>query len=141
MNKFIFGVNKNVRLTKSEYNELIKIYGRDVVVDYISRLDDFIKSSGRDYASHFETIKEWTAKDGQAAVVVDEAISEIPEDSIMEILRAEFHNEHCNKCGKRMEFVNFVEKVEGKRPDGRYKCECGVTAQEKEGVLIYGNFN
>lgn len=140
MSKGRYGDNfGNVILLKDEYNELVEKYPTNYT-EYINRLDVYIEKTGRKYNSHFLTIKEWMAKD-EIAEYSGKDLSNIVDpldDTIMESLRAEYHNVHC-KCGKRMEFIDFVEKIEGKVPDGRYKCSCGITAQEKEGKLIYDN--
>ena len=123
---------KNVYLTKSEYDELLKLYGQ-TAVDYIERLSNHITATNKKYSSHFETLKEWLNKDQVApSVVIKGKTDPRPEDdTILEYLREKYHNVICT-CGERMEFVRFDGKlVEGIVPNAYYKCKCGKTAYEE----------
>ncbi len=55
------GEYRNIRLSDEEYETLKKeIPNAD---DYIERLSEYIESTGREYASHFATVRRWFKQD------------------------------------------------------------------------------
>lgn len=52
-----------VRLTKDEYEKLIKRLGPTTTSNYIERLNNYIGSSGKKYKSHYHTILQWVRRD------------------------------------------------------------------------------
>lgn len=58
----LFGKHQNVRLSKEEYNELYKELG-EKLTEKIEYFSDYLKSTGKDYNSHFATIRLWYRQD------------------------------------------------------------------------------
>ena len=52
-----------VLLTKTEYKKLTDEYTKEKIDDYILRLNNYIFSSGKKYASHYLTILNWIRRD------------------------------------------------------------------------------
>lgn len=133
MVKIIFGTNKKVRLSKSEFDDLAQMFGQEIVAEYIEKLDENITKYNRFYLSHFDTLKERLAKETKQPIENG--------SSILEMLRAKYHKIKCG-CGERMEFVKFDEIESGKVPNAYYKCKCGKTAYEQinenERTITYG---
>lgn len=59
-----YGEYKNVELTDEELASLQELYPADFS-DRIERLSAYIKSSGKRYASHYATIRNWAARDAE----------------------------------------------------------------------------
>lgn len=56
---------KQVRLTEKEYAILSDEYGKNIIDEYIDRIDSYLENSGKKpFKSHFDTIKKWLKKDG-----------------------------------------------------------------------------
>lgn len=56
---------KQVRLTESEYANLVDEYGKSIIDEYIGKIDSYLKNSGKKpFKNHFDTIKKWLEKDG-----------------------------------------------------------------------------
>lgn len=56
---------KQVRLTESEYANLVDQYGKSVIDEYIGKIDSYLENSGKKpFKNHFDTIKKWLEKDG-----------------------------------------------------------------------------
>ena len=53
----------SVKLHQWEYDGLLKLFGEDVVKDYINRLDAHIASTGKKYPSHYATVYKWVTED------------------------------------------------------------------------------
>lgn len=67
---YFFGLNRHIRLTKDEYQSLLKTYGVEQVYLIITRFDDYIHKTGRNYNNHYETMLKWIEEDtGQRAAV------------------------------------------------------------------------
>lgn len=63
--KDVFGKYKNVWLTQSEYDSLMaEVPG---AMDWIEKLSGYIASSGKQYDSHYATIRNWEAKEKREA--------------------------------------------------------------------------
>ena len=58
-----FGEFKNVKLTEQEYKNLIIDYGELKANEFITRLDNYIESTGKRYKSHYATILNWIRKE------------------------------------------------------------------------------
>jgi hypothetical protein len=54
---------KKVKISKTNYTNLIELYGDIKVEDYINRLDAHIASSGKKYKSHYATVIKWITED------------------------------------------------------------------------------
>lgn len=54
---------EGVRLTKTQYEKLVKKYGSKMVNRYISQLDYYIVEKGREYKSHYLTLNKRMIKD------------------------------------------------------------------------------
>ncbi len=55
---------ENVRLTEMQYGQLCREYGESAVMDCVSRVDCYLKKSGKKpYPNHFTTMSEWLKKD------------------------------------------------------------------------------
>lgn len=118
------GFGKNIKLTAQEFNDLKTTFGVKQTNEQIKKLDDYITTSGKEYVSHFETLKEWLNNTALGKTADDGSI-------VLEYLRSKYHRVLC-KCGKKMQFVGFDgEKVEGLVPSAFYKCACGINAYEK----------
>ena len=69
-NFYLFGLHRHIRLTKDEYKSLLKTYGVEQVYLIITRFDDYIHKTGRNYNNHYETMLKWIEEDtGQRAAV------------------------------------------------------------------------
>lgn len=56
-----------VLLTKEEHTTLIQDYGATIAKDYISRLNDYLGSTGKRYKSHYHTLRNWLRRDNVRA--------------------------------------------------------------------------
>ena len=54
-----------VYMTREEHDKLCDKYTDKRVREYVERLNNYIGSSGKRYKSHYHTILQWIAKDGQ----------------------------------------------------------------------------
>lgn len=54
-----------VLLSESEYYKLINKLGEQKTVFYINKLNNYIKSTGKEYTSHYETILLWKDRDDE----------------------------------------------------------------------------
>lgn len=52
-----------VYLTEDQYTSLINLFGQELTLDYIDRLNNYIGSKGTKYKSHYHTILNWSKKD------------------------------------------------------------------------------
>jgi hypothetical protein len=52
-----------VLLRNSEYYKLVEQLGEKATVYYINKLNQYIKSTGKEYTSHYETILLWKEND------------------------------------------------------------------------------
>lgn len=59
-----YGEYLNVRLTNQELDALAQEYPREYK-EYIEKLSSYIASTGKEYNSHFATIKRWLAEDNK----------------------------------------------------------------------------
>ena len=57
------GYFNNVILSDREYLDLINEYPQSMIEDYIERLSEYMKSTGRKYESHCATIRNWIRSD------------------------------------------------------------------------------
>jgi hypothetical protein len=48
-----------VKLTDDEYNKLLAIFGKQKLDNEIQKLNNYIGSSGKNYKSHYYTIRKW----------------------------------------------------------------------------------
>ncbi len=60
--KHIYGEYKNVRLTDTELERLTAEFGKQVIDNYITRLDEYIENTGKKYKNHNLTIRQWLRK-------------------------------------------------------------------------------
>lgn len=60
-----FGEFKNVKLTQEEKEKLNKNYHELRTNEFITRLDNYIESTGKKYKSHYATIISWINKEQQ----------------------------------------------------------------------------
>ena len=58
-----FGEFKNVKLTQEEKEKLNKNYHELRTNEFITRLDNYIESTGKRYKSHYATIISWIRKE------------------------------------------------------------------------------
>lgn len=72
----------HVKLSDNEYSELVKLYGKQNVDDYIEKLDNHIGSKGAQYKSHFFTLRSWLKKD---KIVKPKSFSERIKDEAKEL--------------------------------------------------------
>jgi len=68
-----YGDFKCVRLTDKDYNMLVDEFGVEIVKEYIDKLDLYIASKGKDFASHLATIKKWIKEDARKTPPVQPA--------------------------------------------------------------------
>lgn len=59
-----YGENKNILLTNDEYLRLAEQMGVSRRDEYIEKLSDYIASKGKNYRSHYATIRNWFRRDG-----------------------------------------------------------------------------
>ena len=59
----IYGDFQRVRLSDEGYGALVGEFGAEKVTQYNVKLDMYIESHGKDYASHHATIKKWVKED------------------------------------------------------------------------------
>lgn len=59
-----YGENGNVMLTIDEYERLAEQMGVSKRDEYIDKLGDYMASSGKEYHSHYATIRNWFRRDG-----------------------------------------------------------------------------
>ena len=60
--KEIYGEFENVKLTKEEYEKLIKRFGESSSKERIENLSNYLASKGKKYANHYATILAWERK-------------------------------------------------------------------------------
>jgi len=60
--KTSFGEFQNVKLTDSEYQKLLSLFGPDQCKEKIETLSQYIASKGKKYSSHYATILSWERK-------------------------------------------------------------------------------
>jgi len=67
------GKHNNVKLSKDDYNELTNAYGKKVIDDYISRLDEYISAKNiKPYRNHKSTLVQWLGKDNVKTIAEQE---------------------------------------------------------------------
>lgn len=60
-----YGQHQNIKLTTTQYNELISKYGNSVISEYIEKIDEYVENSGKKpFPNHFNTVLKWLANDG-----------------------------------------------------------------------------
>lgn len=59
-----YGENGNVMLTIDEYERLAEQMGVSKRDEYIDKLGDYMASKGKEYHSHYATIRNWFRRDG-----------------------------------------------------------------------------
>ncbi len=60
----ILGKHGHVTLTPTQFNELSDKYGRDVILRYAEKIDEYIETSGKKpYNNHYNTFIDWLQKD------------------------------------------------------------------------------
>ena len=59
----LYGEYATVSLTESEYEALVKEFGKELTDDYIARIDIHQASKGKQYKNHQATVKEWIRLD------------------------------------------------------------------------------
>ena len=60
---YSFGLKQHVMLTQEEVKELQTNYGMEKTYLAITRLDNYMHTTGKDYPDHFETLKNWIEED------------------------------------------------------------------------------
>jgi hypothetical protein len=65
---------QNVLLTDEEYNLLLDEMNEKKLINYIDRLDNYMLSTGKQYASHYHTILTWFNKDTENKPVTNNNI-------------------------------------------------------------------
>ena len=77
--KLLFGEHKNVKLTQEEYNKLKAIVMPNQLGLCIESLSDYIKSRGKQYKSHYATLRSWLRRDGLLKTPVKAKSKTLPE--------------------------------------------------------------
>lgn len=62
--KLSLGEHKNVKLTQEEHKKLQALVMPNQLGMYIENLSDYIASKGKQYKSHYATLRAWLRKDG-----------------------------------------------------------------------------
>lgn len=66
--KLFLGEHRNVRLTKEERSKLKEITHKFDLDKAIESLSDYLKSSGKQYKSHYATLRGWLRRDGSLKI-------------------------------------------------------------------------
>ncbi len=60
-----YGQHRHIKLTTTQYNELISKYGKSIILEYIDKIDEYVENSGKKpFSNHFSTILKWLGNDG-----------------------------------------------------------------------------
>lgn len=117
-----------VILLTSEFEDLAEKFPNHYI-DYINRLDDYIYRTGRQYLSHYTTIKEWLTRDGikeeEKVLTLGEIFINYDGNNRAEIIKLRKQwNPICPYCKNKMVFHEFLEKTfeKGKTPTSIVKC-------------------
>lgn len=77
---------KNIRLSKIEYEKLIKRYGQKIVNRYITYVDSYIAEHWKNYKDHYLTLLKWMAKDEVPEVKQSEELPDFQiEDGVYDL--------------------------------------------------------
>ena len=71
-----------VLLKPTEYDTLLSLIGLDGLTDYIERVNDYIGSKGKQYKSHYHTIRAWWRKDQKDKKPEDDTPQERPKPEL-----------------------------------------------------------
>lgn len=72
--KSSFGEFENVYLTESEALKLKERFGDRKLNEYITKLDNYVESTGKKYKSHYATIISWINKEQQDKTAKEKSI-------------------------------------------------------------------
>lgn len=77
---------KNIRLSKIEYEKLVKRYGQKIVNRYITYVDSYIAEHWKNYKDHYLTLLKWMAKDEVPEVKQSEELPDFQiEDGVYDL--------------------------------------------------------